>query len=1125
MMKAPQIKTTHVAVPQIYAYTTPEIARHDGWVKIGYTEQADVEKRIKQQCQTADIQYNLEWNGNAVYEGSNESFYDKTFHNYLVRRGYKQQENTEWFRIGSKESEHHFYEFRKNHGIIKEELGKTEFTATQAYKLRDSQEQAVQMTINSFTHSPQTEFLWNAKPRFGKTLAVYDLCLRMKFKNVLIVTNRPAIADSWYTDYLKFIGKEHYLFVSRVHSLADREKQPCLSREQYIEYIKTNPKVKNCIEFVSLQDLKGSIHFGGNHEKLAEVAQLNWDLLVIDEAHEGVDTYKTDVAFDQVKRQHTLHLSGTAFKALANDKFPQSAIFNWTYVDECKAKDEWNEARGNNPYAEMPKLNMYSYRMSDIVLEKVNKGIDIDGNNEAFAFDLNEFFRVKRGRFVHDDAVDKWIDALSRQQRYPFSTPELRNELRHSFWLLNRVDSAKALALKLRDIERHPEFAHIEIVVAAGDGRTDDDEVLEDDDSLQRVRTAITNHPQGTITLSVGQLSTGVTIPEWTAVLILSNLRSPSLYMQAAFRAQSPYLYQDAEGNYRRKENAYIFDFDPARTLSNYEEMANGLYADTASGNGESDKRKQHIRELLNFLPVIGEDEEGEMMPLDAEQVMLIPRKIRSKEVVRCGFMSNFLFANISNIYGCSAAVIDIINKLTPVKAPTENYINAEDIDEIAQEIDENGNAMPQPDNVTKVIDNLFGDKLYGETQQTINDMVAEAREEIAHSRQQNRSVEEQTIDAVYSKLTETLVSIANEQSKADEKDELSNRSKSAVAIQIKKTVQEEIGAECYRTSIEKKKIEKQCETDCQGKTTQEKQQIEKKAEEKKRECDERLTQYISEKTPELLKKGSEIIAETYEIQRIDKKRDSSNEQVRDRLRGFSRTIPSFLMGYGNDETTLNNFENTVPDDVFEEVTGLTKDEFRLLRDGGDFIDEKTKEESHSSGHFFDEVVFNDAVKEFMALRKRLANYFDPNIKEDIFNYIPPQKTNQIFTPKWVVKEMVDLLEKENPGCFDDPKKTFADLYIKSGQYITEIVKCLFKSEGLRTAFPDDESRLRHIFKNQVYGLAPTKCIYQIAMRYILGFDESIHIDESEHHLRQADSLVAAREGNLDKLVDKIFKT
>lgn len=1116
-MKRPDIKTTHVALPQIYAYTTPEIARHKGWVKIGYTEQADVQERIKQQCHTADIAWQLQWHGNAVFEGSNKTFMDKDFHAYLLKLGYEQQPATEWFRIGVDDSHQKFYEFRENHGIIKGQ-------PTRHYQLRDSQEQAVEQTMKSFTDRPQTEYLWNAKPRFGKTLAVYDLCMRMHLKTILVVTNRPAIADSWYNDYLKFVGSEKYLFVSRVAAIRER-KNPCLSREQYLQAIKQPGGTKNIIEFVSLQDLKGSIHFGGNYDKLEEVAKLTWDLLVIDEAHEGVDTYKTDVAFDQIHRRHTLHLSGTPFKALANEKFPQDAIFNWTYADECRAKRDWDESRGTNPYAEMPRLNMYTYRMSDIVLDKVRKGVEIDGDQEAYAFDLNEFFRVERGRFVHDEAVDKWLDALSRQPRYPFSTPALRHALRHTFWLLNRVDSAKKLAEKLRDTKRHPEFADIEVVVAAGDGKTDDDEVIEDDSSLKRVRKAIREHPQGTITLSVGQLTTGVTIPEWTGVLILSNMKSPAQYMQAAFRAQTPYLYLGADGSYHRKENAYIFDFDPARTLTNYEEMANGLSADTASGYGDTDTRKRHIRELLNFFPVIGEDENGEMEPLDAEQVMLIPRKIRSKEVVRSGFMSNFLFANISSIYGCTAGLLDIINHFEPVKNPKNSPVDANDVEELSQVLDEEGNAKPDSTKVEDLKDNLFGDKIFGEPQEELDNYVEESMQKYSHAKEhQGKSAEEQMIDQVSEKLSGMLLSFAQKGGEDQQSGKLSKRNQGKATVLIKKAVNEQLGTHVHQATIEKKKIDHQCEQDCQGKTTQQQKAIRQAAEEQKKVVDDNLSSTIHGKVKEMLDRGSKIIADTVEQQRIDEKKGSTDELIRDHLRGFSRTIPSFLMGYGDENTTLQNFDRDVPDEVFLEVTSVTKEQFHLLRDGGDYVNPATGQTEHSPGHFFDEVVFNDSVKEFMRLRKKLANYFETSAEEDIFDYIPPQKTNQIFTPKWVVKEMVDLLEKENPGCFDDPDKTFADLYMKSGQYITEIVKRLFNSSGLRRAYPDSEARIRHIFKHQVYGLAPTACIYRIATRYILGFDDTIHIAPADHHLRQADSLPAAKNGTMAAFLDEVFK-
>ena len=1115
-MRTPKIQTSHVVLPKIYAYTTPGVSYHDGWVKIGYTEQDSVEDRIKQQCHTANIAWILEWQGNAVYEGTNETFLDKAFHSYLSKLGYAQEPLTEWFKIGTDESKYKFYEFRENRGIVK---GK----AIQQYQLReDSQGEAVRMTIDSFKHCPETEFLWNAKPRFGKTLAVYDLCMKMQFRNVLVVTNRPAIADSWYSDYLKFVGEEHYLFVSRVQALLQRKPKPCLTRQQYVEEIKHGKGAKNCIEFVSLQDLKGSIDFGGSHRKLEEVAQLTWDLLVIDEAHEGVDTYKTDVAFDQIHRKHTLHLSGTPFKALANDKFPSSAIFNWTYADECRAKVEWDESKGHNPYIELPRLNMYTYRMSDIVIEKVSQGVEIDGDTEAFAFDLNEFFRVEHGRFVHDESVDKWLDALSRQPRYPFSTEALRKEIRHSFWLLNRVDAAKTLAKKLRDTQRHPEFASIEIVVAAGDGKSDEDEVIEDESSLARVRKAIEEHPQGTITLSVGQLTTGVTIPEWTAVLILSNIKSPAQYMQTAFRAQTPHLYMDTDGRYHRKENAYVFDFDPARTLTIYEEMANGLSVDTASGGGDVDTRKAHIRELLNFFPVIGEDEQGEMEELDAEQVMLIPRRIRSKEVVRSGFMSNFLFANIANIYSSSPGLMNIINKFEDVKEAKNKSIDTNDVEQLSREVDADGNAQPSAEQIAERQQRLFGEKIFGDdedVEQQINETYQKYREA---KEKKGKSAEEQLIDNYTKVLTGTVMPHAKTHEESKE-DALTKRNQGVAVLRIRKAVNEQIGKDCYQAAVDKNKLDLRCKEECVGKTTQQQDDIQRRYEAKKQTVDDRLEKKVQEKKAELLNASVEIVAEVYEQQRIDKKKGDVNELVRNHLRGFSRTIPSFLMAYGNEETTLQNFDKDIPEEVFLEVTSVTKEEFRLLRDGGDYINKDTGEKEHSMGHFFDEVVFNDSVKEFMALRRRLANYFEPTNEEDIFNYIPAQRTNQIFTPKETVRRMVDLLEEENPGCFDDPRKTFADLYMKSGQYITEIVKRLYNSKGMKKAYPDSEERIRHIFKHQVYGLAPTECIYRIALRYILGFDETIHISASDHHLRQADSLPAAKEGRMEEFLDEVF--
>lgn len=227
-------------------------------------------------------------------------------------------------------------------------------------------------------------------------------------------------------------------------------------------------------------------------------------------------------------------------------------------------------------------------------------------------------------------------------------------------------------------------------------------------------------------------------------------------------------------------------------------------------------------------------------------------------------------------------------------------------------------------------------------------------------------------------------------------------------------------------------------------------------------------------------------------------------------------------MAYGDNNTELNTFEKNIPDQVFKDVTTIEKKEFVTLRDGGEMFDKEAGKEIPFEGHVFDEVVFNDSVKEFMKKRIDLANYFDEQSKEDIFNYIPPQKNNQIFTPRQVVKNMVDLLEKENPGCFDDPDKSFADLYMKSGMYLAEIVTRLYRSEKMKQLYPDNKERLNHIFAKQVYGCAPTEIIYNICIRYLLGFSEDIRIDK--YNIILCDTLALAKDGNLEEELIKLFK-
>ncbi|MCF0259907.1 MAG: DEAD/DEAH box helicase family protein, partial [Erysipelotrichaceae bacterium] len=697
------IQTSQRIIPMIYAYSTPEIHKHDGWVKIGYTEAQDVESRIKQQTHTADIEAKLEWKDNAIYsDGSGDYFQDHDFHNYLTKKGIERTNGTEWFHINGSASYSLFHEFRANRGLIQSDDGVI------PYSLRKEQEEAVKQTADYYNNTYQDgysrhgEMLWNAKPRFGKTLTVYDFCKTIGAKNVLVVTNRPAIANSWYSDYEKFLGlKSGYRFVSETSNLKGKP----LVRD-VVGFLRENKnKDLKRIEFLSLQDLKGSIYAGGRFNKLEHIYDIDWDVLVIDEAHEGVDTYKTDTAFENIKRKFTIHLSGTPFKALANEKFTPSAIYNWTYSDEQKAKAEWDQ-ESENPYASLPKLNLFTYQMSEMIRDEASSGIVLNGEQTEYAFDLNEFFSTKNGKFVYEESVDRFLDMLTEGEKYPFSSPELRDELKHTFWLLNRVDSAKALAKKLKE---HPVFKDYEIVLAAGDGKLSEEE--ESQKSFDKVRNAISNFDK-TITLSVGQLTTGITIPEWSAVLMLSSMKSPALYMQAAFRSQNPYSFKK-DGQQYRKENAYVFDFDPARTLGIYEKFANDLSPETADGRGTADQVKENIRTLLNFFPVIGEDANGEMIELDAEKVLSIPRKIRSAEVVKRGFMSDFLFQNIANVFHAPKEVIDIIKQFEAVDEPKAVI----DIDEQTAEdlsIDENGE-VNIPDNIiVGKCESVFGQKIYG---------------------------------------------------------------------------------------------------------------------------------------------------------------------------------------------------------------------------------------------------------------------------------------------------------------------------------------------------------------------------------------------------------------------------
>lgn len=660
-------------------------------------------------------------------------------------------------------------------------------------------------------------------------------------------------------------------------------------------------------------------------------------------------------------------------------------------------------------------------------------------------------------------------------------------------------------------------FLKYEIVLAAGDGRLSEEE--ETSKSYDKVVQAIKTHEK-TITLSVGQLTTGITIPEWSAVIMLSNIKSPALYMQAAFRSQNPWSYSK-DGKFYRKENAYVFDFDPVRTLIIFEQFANDLCADTSDGKGDMDTRKKHVLQLLNFFPVIGEDEHGEMVELDAEKVLSIPRKIKCQEVVRRGFLSDFLFQNISNVFHAPMEVLEIIKNLQPVAEPKGNGpVNITPETEKELQLDENGEVHLGDEYVIGKATEIFGEKVYDKVPDDVVEAIADVipTPKSDGEKETGKDPLENLKKEAHKKVIDPIIHKAKEEYGRDFKP----GDQKKVESKTKQKTDEVISRvfDGYLIEQRTQEVERQRKLE-EAETREDVEQIKTLYDQQKEKADEQLKDQLIKAIEAVQSEVEQEVVRTIETSKKEEKKKGYEDAVRDHLRGFSRTIPSFLMAYGDDSVTLANFDQVIPDDVFLEVTSITLDQFRFLRDGGPYTNESTGAEEHFAGHLFDPVVFDDSVKEFLRLKKQLADYFSGAHDEDIFDYIPPQKTNQIFTPKWVVKQMVDMLEKENPGCFDDPNKTFIDPYMKSGLYITEIVKRLFASKKMKELFPNENERLRHIFENQVYGLAPTEIIYRIALAYIMGFAEEAGIQK--HNLRQVDALQFAKEGTLEEKLTEIF--
>jgi hypothetical protein len=1034
-----KIKTLQITYPQLYSYILPTFVENEGSQKIGYTGQEKVLVRIKQQVETAakKLKYNLLWSAPAYFVNGKD-FLDTTFHEFLVKKGIVNRIDLgkEWFYFNGEpdKSKELFDLFRKEgFSALQNDNGKSDYT------LRFEQEEAVKKALEYFENNEKGEFLWNAKPRFGKTLASYDLAKQLDATKVLIVTNRPAIANSWFDDYELFV--DGYSFISTAESLKNRK---AITREDHI----SKKPIKPQLTFLSLQDLKGSKYFGGNYDKLRWVADLDWDLLIIDEAHEGVETGRTKNAFDYITRKHTLHLSGTPFKALANQKFPKEAIYNWTYLDEQKIKQIEIEEGESGEHADMPDLRLFTYRISQMITNQVNEGIEIENETVDYAFDLNEFFKAKDKKFVRENEVREFLINLTKNEKYPFSTPELRDELKHTFWYVgNRVDSVKALEKLLKEDSVFKDYV---IIIAAGNGQTFEEEKNDlkgNESSFDKVKDAISKNDK-TITLSCGQLTTGVTVKEWTAVLMLTDIKSPSLYMQAAFRAQNAYKEMRDDGLYTKK-SAYLFDFAPTRVLEIYDKFANGLNPKAVKGEITEKDRKNNIHELLNFFPVISEDVNGEMVELDAEKVLTFPNALAATEIVNARFMTNLLFNDtIKGVFNFPKEVEDILNKLPEEKnkrvQTTKETLDLDDARKIADnkttKINENTDIILGEKifktNTERVVDNL----IYKDSDQISSEELVESFHQVAEPliakyKEVYKSTQAET-NEITKQLQEKVKLIAEEYNNSDIKDSLALKQKLIDAIEV---------------------------------------------------------DFVKIKVTQ---KEDEV---------VEKVQKTKEDEIRDRLRSFTRTIPMFIMANSSkDEITIDNFDLEIEATDFEDLTSITKEEFHKLRDGFDYEENGVRKTFQG---VFNNYRFNASIAEFRLKKEQLADYFAA--KEDIFELIPNQKTNQIFTPKKVVQMMVNNLEEHDPSLFTRRDSTFIDLYMKSGMYITEIVKKLFNNT--RKQYKSDEECLKHILENQVYGLSPTPILQGITQCYIFGFDTENKI--SRKNFIQHDLTTEAQKG------------
>lgn len=621
----------------IYVYRIPDEA-HRGILKIGEASckfspnylalqpnstelNAAARERINHQTQTAGVRYELLHTEITAHfrNGGVCSFNDKDVHEVLLRSGIKRKvfdtvnNANEWFHCDLETAKAAIAAVKEG----RRSLRPGEITEDRSPIIfRPEQEEAIAKTIKQFKKGNQ--MLWNAKMRFGKTLTALKVVREMKFGRTLILTHRPVVDAGWFEDFGKiFYDLPNYQYGSKHKGESFRS----------LEMQHTQHGV-NYVYFASMQDLRGSETVGGKFDKNDELFSAPWDFIIVDEAHEGTQTSLGKAVMEELTKEKTkvLRLSGTPFNLL-ND-FKEDEIYTWDYVMEQRAKQEWEETHPGdpNPYAGLPALNIFTYDLGRLMNEFADEDI---------AFNFREFFRTKEdGTFVHEKDVKNLLNLLTKtdpESAYPFANDEYRDIFRHTLWMLPGVKAAKALSALLKV---HPVFQHFEIVNVAGDG--DEDE--ENGEALKMVEDAIGKDPDATrtITLSCGRLTTGVSVKPWMGVLMLSGSfnTAASAYMQTIFRVQTPAII-----NGRVKENCYVFDFAPDRTL---QVLASVPRLSTKAGK-TTENQKNAMREFLNFCPVIA-IEGSKMETLNVTCMLQQLKRAYVERVVRNGFEDGCLY-------------------------------------------------------------------------------------------------------------------------------------------------------------------------------------------------------------------------------------------------------------------------------------------------------------------------------------------------------------------------------------------------------------------------------------------------------------------------------------------------